>query len=247
MPEKGTDLFFRPSRSALPAQFDASLNARLDLVDKCSPAGQLSSQDGSQNGLSFLVGNALRKKVTVLRLAFGILVSQGKVKRIFVEPTDALDSCLRRAARPGVGGRVIAHSGRHRIHVHVTAAGQQVMAAVDGALFEATFPQGAAAAFQVVHIAGLAAGDTLHEAAQILRFGSRVDNQVHVVCHQAESVELAAESRFPFGEVVEIVVIVVIAAKDDLAVVTTLDHVVGLVGEDCAGRAWHGANPRIRV
>lgn len=66
-----------------------------------------------------------------------------------------------------------------------------------------------------------------------------VDNQVNMV-GQAVCEDLAVVRGFPGSEIVEVIAIVVRLGKDCLAIMTTLDDVMGIVGKGNAGGSWHG-------
>lgn len=54
-------------------------------------------------------------------------------------------------------------------------------------------------------MAGLAAGNPLHEQPKILFIIARIDYQVEMVGHQAEGIYLAAKFNFSFPEIVKVI------------------------------------------
>ena len=57
---------------------------------------------------------------------------------------------------------------------------------------------------------------------------------MHMIGHEAEGVNLATELTFPLGEVVEVIAVVVLGGKDRLSVMTALNDMVGIIGDDDA-------------
>jgi hypothetical protein len=62
---------------------------------------------------------------------------------------------------------------------------------------------------------------------------------MNMVCHQAIRVQFATQLRFEFEEVFEVVKVVVINSKDRATVMTTVDDVVGIIGNDESADTWH--------
>lgn len=130
------------------------------------------------------------------------------------------------------------YSGPNRVHLYVAAAGNQIMVAVYRAGFVPPFPQGAASFFQLVHISRLPAADPLHEQPKICFVISRINQQMHMVGHQAVCVYLATQFQFPVPQVVQVIPVIFIRRKYRLPVVAALDNVVRTVWDDYSGMSW---------
>ena len=84
----------------------------------------------------------------------------------------------------------------------------------------------------------------LHQHAEMFGGVAGVDDEMHMVGHQAVCIDLAIVGGLPGGEIGEVIAVVVGVGKDRLAIVTTLDDVVGIVGEGDARCSWHGDSVR---
>ena len=62
---------------------------------------------------------------------------------------------------------------------------------------------------------------------------------MNVIGHQAKRINLTFELVLPLRKVVEIKKVVVITGKDGLAIMTTLDDVVRIVGKDDSCGSGH--------
>ena len=61
-----------------------------------------------------------------------------------------------------------------------------------------------------------------------------------MVCHQAEGINFTSIELFPFSQIIKIVIIVVAGRKNRLAIMTTLDDMMGIVRNDDSGCSRYG-------
>lgn len=91
-------------------------------------------------------------------------------------------------------------------------------------------------------VAGMATGEALHERADRRGLtGSK--QQVHVIRHEAEGIELDAVYLLELPKRIEIALVIFLFREDDLAVVAPLDDVVRVVRQDDSPHPWHGGPP----
>jgi hypothetical protein len=81
--------------------------------------------------------------------------------------------------------------------------------------------------FEDIHIPRLPPDHPFHEDTQARRIAPRVNHQMHIVGHQAIGIELTSQLLFPFPQIIEILQVIAIVRKGHLAIMSTLDHMMG--------------------
>lgn len=85
--------------------------------------------------------------------------------------------------------------------------------------------------FKLVSIARSTSSETFHERPQRCRC-IRTDQAVNVISHQAVAEDPDATLLFELAKACEVVLLVATVRKDHLPVVTSLNDVVGITGND---------------
>jgi len=120
--------------------------------------------------------------------------------------------------------------GANGVQLDVTVAQQQVFVVVHQARLVAPFPQRAAAAVGVVDVLHVTPADGLHHAREAVRL-ARGGEQMHVVGHEHEGVNVAAVLVGALLQAVEIEAVVGLRGEGDLPVVAALHDVLRQAGE----------------
>lgn len=139
-------------------------------------------------------------------------------------------------ARPAIIARPRHHAGAHRIELDVTLAGQQVVLGLHRRRAEAALPQRTAAPVCAVDILRMLLPDLLHQRGAALLVLWR-QQQMHMVGHQAESMDRAAGALGRHMQYIEIAAIILVGEEDRLPVVAALDHMQRDIGQCEAGVA----------
>jgi hypothetical protein len=85
----------------------------------------------------------------------------------------------------------------------------------------------------------LSGSHLFHQSRKGFRIVTGINNQVNVVGHQAVCIKTAAKLVFALHEIVQVVEVVIIMDKNRLTIVSSVDHMVGIIGNDESTDAGH--------
>lgn len=96
-----------------------------------------------------------------------------------------------------------------------------------------------------VHPAGIAEGEVLHDFGKGLF--RHLDDEMHMVCHQAEGMDAMSEALGPFLQQKIEPVPVGVVEEDVLSRIATQDYVIVSAGIVDSGFSCHGADYRANI
>lgn len=143
-----------------------------------------------------------------------------------------------RITQPLIGLSAIHHSCFNRIELHIATACQQVGIHINWTDLVTPLPQRATTLLKGIHKTDLPTRKRFHQ----LRDGShvvvRLNDQMHMVRHQAVTEHLQFIDLFPFLKIRQVVFKITTFDKHGLSVMTTLENMVGKTGHNHPGLSW---------
>jgi hypothetical protein len=214
----------------------------LDRADERRRAARRAAPDRPAEEVVLGVGGRHRQPAHVARVARIGVIGAGRVVIVDVEDRPALPRRPLAQARPRILLGAVDHAGPDRRGLDVAHAGEQVALRLHRRRAKAPFPDPAATRRKTIQQLRMTAGQVLHQLAEVAGLVDRVDDQPHVVRHQAVREDAQAEITLPLRQVLEIRPAVIGAGEYRESIDSPVQHVVGIVGEDNSGRPWHGTS-----
>jgi hypothetical protein len=109
------------------------------------------------------------------------------------------------------------------------------------------FPDRACFPEKAVHAARVPAGQSLHQAADVLRVGTWIDDEMNVIGHQAVPVHLQGIHLTTFLQGAEIVHAIEIAEEHRTAIVAALNKVVRIPRKGDSHSSGHCLPPSVET
>jgi len=153
------------------------------------------------------------------------------VERVFVQ--------ARAGGVPAVGGAARGEAGADGVVEHVVDGGREVVVGVDQARGKAVAPEVAGARVLAVEALGVEAVEAAEPVGE--RLTGAGEDDVHVVRHQAERVDVPAVAGGDVAKERQEGEVVGVVAEHGAAVDASRGDVVDAVGEEAARRAGHAS------
>jgi len=127
---------------------------------------------------------------------------------MFIEYRGLYDAASAPVARPVIVLRRRSHRGANRVQIDVPTAGEQVLAGVDKAGFEAALPERTRTIFQFVDATCLPCGEHPHQLGYGGGFSSGDKDEMNMVRHETIGDDTYRELGLYFEKIVQAVLVV---------------------------------------
>lgn len=142
-------------------------------------------------------------------------------------------------ARPGIIGRLRNQTGANRVGFDIVTDGEQRGLGINQRGAITPFPEGSGTLIAGIEILHIIAAHRLHQPADAV-LQMRREQEMEVVRHQHVSMNLALKLFSGKAELFPDEPVILLLEQDLLSIVATLNDMLGIAGQDEAGKARHG-------